>query len=282
VLLVGLLATSSAAADPVTKEQCISTNEEGQDLRRAGRLRAAADRFTYCSAAVCPTVLRQDCIARLEDVQRAMPTVVFDARDPRGNHVTAVTVTIDDAPFAERLDGTALPVEPGTHRFVFKTAGARPLSKELSIREGDKDRHERIALAVSEANDDEVRPVVPAPAPATTPTTATYVAFGVAGLGAITGGVFTVLALNEKAKCPDDAGQMHCPPPIDDHENDAAVKRDSLIAGIGYGAAVVGAAVGIWLLVTSPSAKADKRADASGRHVAPLLGDRWAGIGGNF
>jgi len=270
----------------VTKEQCISTNEEGQDLRRAGRLRSAMDRFTYCSAPACPAVLRADCTARLQDLQRAMPTVLLEVRDARGNIVSAVTVTMDDAPFAERLDGTSLPVDPGTHRFVFKTAGADAVSKELTIREGEKNRRETITLpmpAGTAEREGDASVVAPPPgSPPATPATAAYVAFAIAGVGAVTGGVFTGLALHEKAKCPNDAGQQHCPPPIDDRDNDVAVKRESLIAGIGYGAAVVGAAVGVWLLLTRSPTQPDKRALANGRHVAPLVGDGWAGIGGSF
>jgi hypothetical protein len=153
-------------------------------------------------------------------------------------------------------------------------AGARPLTRELTVREGEKNRRERITLEMSADNEATGAVVVrPGPAPASAPTpTATYVALGAAGLGVVVGAVFTVLALDEKARCPNDAGQTHCPAPIDDHDNDVTVRRDSVIAGVGYGVAFVGGAVALLVTLTR----------AAPTSVSARAGVGWSGIGGSF
>ncbi len=140
-----LVATGSAAAEP-TKHDCIASNEDGQDLRRAGRLRAATERFEACAVSACPGPLREDCAARLEQVRRAMPSIIFSANDPAGHPIMNVRVTMDGAPLTERLDGAPMIVEPGEHTFELVARGFSPFSKRLVIREGAKERREAAVL----------------------------------------------------------------------------------------------------------------------------------------
>ena len=65
-----------------------------------------------------PAVIRQDCAERLAEVERAEPTIVFEAKDRDGLDVSAVTVTMDDTPLASSLDGSALSTDPGEHVFA--------------------------------------------------------------------------------------------------------------------------------------------------------------------
>jgi hypothetical protein len=53
---------------------------------------------------------------------------------------------MDGVQLAERLDGIALAVDPGEHAFTFSSAGQPEIRKSFVIRQGDKDRHERIAF----------------------------------------------------------------------------------------------------------------------------------------
>jgi hypothetical protein len=150
-VLGGLLAlASSATADP-TKDQCIAANESAQDLRQAGKLREARQKLTLCLATSCPELLRQDCAQRVNDIDAAMPTVVFEVKDGAGNDLGAVRVTMDGAPFAETANGTAIPADPGSHRFGFEAEGLPRMEKTIVLREGDKSRHERVVLGVEHA-----------------------------------------------------------------------------------------------------------------------------------
>jgi hypothetical protein len=113
--------------------------------------------------------VRDDCAQRLDELERAQPTVVFDARDGSGNDFTEVTVTLDGRPLAIRLDGHALAVDPGEHTFLFQVAGQPAVSRTFVLKEGEKDRRERIVVGPAVVTP---VPQQPAVVPATTPVTA--------------------------------------------------------------------------------------------------------------
>jgi hypothetical protein len=274
-LLLVSLSSSTASGEQLTKPQCISTNEEGQDLRHAGKLHEAAERFKACSTVTCPTALRADCATRLEDVQRAMPTIIVEAKDSRGVRVTDVMVTIDGAPLTDHLDGTVLLVDPGRHHLAFKRRGESGVQRDWVFHEGEKERHESITLASAPSPRGESANENPGPP------TAAYAALIVAGAALIGGGIFTGLAIYEKNLCPNDSGQLHCPAGISDQENDATVRRDSIVAGVAYGAAIVSGGVGLWLWLSSSSAQLSK-SSARSPIVEPLIAHRWIGLGGRF
>jgi hypothetical protein len=151
VLLVG----SSAVAEEPTKQECVSANESAQELRDAGKLREARVRLATCILQSCPAPVREDCAKRLDEVDNAMPSLVFEARDESGRDLSAVRVTMDGEPLANNLDGTAIAVDPGRHRFAFEAVGLPIATKTLVLLEGDKRRHERVGLVAT--------PVAPTP-----------------------------------------------------------------------------------------------------------------------
>jgi hypothetical protein len=155
---------TSAAADP-TKDECIAANESAQDLRQAGKLREAREKLTVCLAASCPRLLRSDCAQRVSELDAATPTVVFEAKDGAGNDLSAVRVTVDGQPFAQRLDGRPLPANPGEHRFEFEADGRSKTEKTLVLREGEKNRREPVALGKLHAEAVSVAPARASEAP---------------------------------------------------------------------------------------------------------------------
>ena len=142
--------TSIAHADP-TREECIAANEKAQSLQQNRKLNEAHAALVLCVSDACPTVVRDDCVQRLKGVEDATPTVAFGAKDGSGRDLVEVQVAMDGAPFAGRLDGAALAVDPGAHEFVFQTPGGEPLTKTFVIREGEKDRHEVVVLGPAPA-----------------------------------------------------------------------------------------------------------------------------------
>src|ERR1019366_7525907 len=87
---------------------------------------AARGQFLACASASCPALVRDDCAKRLDDVERAQPTIVFDAKDGAGRDVSMVTVTVDGHPLVDRLDGTSPRVDPGGHPLGFTVSGPAP------------------------------------------------------------------------------------------------------------------------------------------------------------
>lgn len=148
-VVLGGLATlgsrSASAADPTTAV-CLSANENSIALRGQHKLRDARSQSLVCAAVTCPVDVRTECARRVEQVNASMPTLVFEAKDADGNDLSGVRVTMDERPLVERLEGTALSVDPGEHKFSFETKEYPTVWKQLVIREGEKDRRERITF----------------------------------------------------------------------------------------------------------------------------------------
>jgi hypothetical protein len=142
----GVHASAAQATEPTTAE-CMIAHDEGTDLRAKHDLRAARARLQVCSAETCPAGLRAACADEARQVSAAIPTLILDAVDAAGNDVSHVTVTMDGEPLIDRIDGTAVAVEPGAHRFSFRVAGRPEEVKTLFMTEGEKNKRVRIAIA---------------------------------------------------------------------------------------------------------------------------------------
>lgn len=249
-----------ANAEP-TKDACVDANENAQRLQRAGKVRDAAARFRFCTATSCPAPVRDHCGARLAEIDRAMPTVIFEAVGGDGETLVGVTVTVNGMPLTESLDGSALPIDPGTHRFVFQAPGAVPVQRHLTLREGEKGRRERIVFTRAES-------ARSASEPRRTPTGA-YIALGLSGAGLVVGALFTGLAVGEKNKC----SETKCTEGVNGADNDSAVKANSAVAITGFSVGAVALVVGIVLLTSGDGASAQSRS-------APRIGI--SGVQWNF
>jgi hypothetical protein len=148
------------------KAACARSAEDGQRLRTQGKLREAREAFAVCAADGCPALIRNDCGGWLAEVQSAVPTVVVRAtaaEDPQPE-LYDVEVEVDGAPLTSRLDGRALPVNPGERRFSFTAAGRRPVTQTVVVRVGEQHR----LLAVTLPSDHPL-PAPPRPPLATAP-----------------------------------------------------------------------------------------------------------------
>src|SRR5215472_16985302 len=131
VALVGFVAMAipaRAAADDT--EACISASEHGQALAREHKLVAAREQFVACARDVCPAPILRDCAAKLATVEAGVATMVLVAQDYAGQTMTHVRVAMDGVPLATELDGKALEVDPGMHRFRFETTARAPVDRE--------------------------------------------------------------------------------------------------------------------------------------------------------
>ena len=138
-------AGAARAADPTTAD-CLAATESSLALRNEHKLREARAQLLICSAASCPADMRDECTRRVGEVNAAIPTIVFAVKDAAGNDLVAVRVTMDGEAIADRLEGTALSIDPGAHTFTFETAGQGNIQKQFVIHEGEKDRRERIVF----------------------------------------------------------------------------------------------------------------------------------------
>lgn len=263
---VGIVASAGLARADITKDQCIDANTQAQSLRRDDKLAASRAQLLRCSDPKCPGIIRDDCTQRLDELERVQPTIVFDAKDGDDHDLVAVQVTVDGQPLTNSLDGKPLRVDPGAHTFVFTVAGQTPVTQTFVIREGEKDRHEKIVVGA---------PSAPAPSAAATPASAAGAAptalpatppepppssglgtqrllgIGVAGMGVIgvgIGSVFGLLASSAWSKAKDACGgdTSHCTDTASADSYKSTTNADgtvSTIAFIAGGVLVAGGAV---------------------------------------
>ena len=152
----GREARADDKTDKTEKTRCIAASEQGQQQRDSGKYSAARDAFTRCARDACPALVRRDCTRWLSDVTQLWPSVVFGAKDPSGNDLTAVSVLADGTPMASTLDGKPVQVDPGDHLFRFEAKGFPAIERHVLVRAGEKSR-----LVIAQFGD--------APAPATPP-----------------------------------------------------------------------------------------------------------------
>ncbi len=154
IFFVAMLVTASlsftalpARATAPSTQDCLTASETANQLASQHRLRAERKQLLICAAPSCPGEIRQECSLRFEEVDRVMPSIVFEAKDAAGNDLSAVTVAVDGELLAYRLEGVPLGVDPGEHQFVFQAAGYPAIQKQLVILQSQKDRRETIVFA---------------------------------------------------------------------------------------------------------------------------------------
>jgi hypothetical protein len=240
---------SQASAAGVTKDQCIDANTQAQSSRRDGKFDAARTQLRTCADPACPAIIRDDCTRRLDDLEKAQPTIIFDAKDGSGHDLVAVTVTVDGQPFATKLEGRGMRVDAGAHTFVFTVPGQPDVQKSYVIKEGEKDRQERVIIGAAAAPVPVPAPA-PAPAPAALPSTPPDqsseggmgtrkkigIAIGGAGVvGLAVGGVFGFLTISAAGKQKTDcASPINCanyPQASSDH---STAQTDGMISNVAF------------------------------------------------
>ncbi len=194
-----------------------------------------------CMAKSCPPQISADCDRLLREVDSAMPTMVFAARDPAGRDIAGVSVTMDGKPFIAMLEGKAVSVDPGQHRFLFSAPGYAPLETSMVVLESQKDR---LALVVLTAT----TPAVPAASSASTPTAPSGpgVPGGAAAPGPIAGVEGTSLA---PYAAPTSAETVGRPTPAPSSAGPSARQTVGLVVGgVGIAGLLVGTVSGIMAL----------------------------------
>jgi hypothetical protein len=285
---VFLAAQEARSADP-TKAECVAATEAAILSAKEHKLRAQRAQLLTCISASCPVDVRNECISQLDAVNREIPTMIFGAKDGSGADLSAVKVTMDGEVLAERLEGTALSIDPGEHMFTFEAPGQPTVSKTLVIQQAQKDRREAITFGTPPAPIPPQVATQPAPQAAPTaipppptlpgpaPAHSRVWPWWVGGVGIALGGTGIVLGaveaynqnqVNGNAVCR--ATPVRCSGAV---SNDNVEEALAITAGA---AGAVGIGMGIWGLATN-SPPAPSTASAPWK-VSPLLGPGIAGV----
>jgi hypothetical protein len=273
-ILICVLAPASVAVAAPDKKACFKLADEGQDLRAAGKLREAREKFLACAKDPCPSVVRSDCTKWIGEVDAEMPSIVVKVTRG-GSDLTEARVSIDGAETSTTLDGTSVAVDPGTHEIVVEPKGEAKLTQKVVVARGEKNRVVAFTVAVPEPAKKDQPPPPPPEAPASSgPPTWAFVA---AGVGVVGLAGFTVFGLAGRAKV-NDLESRGCEPRCPDSDvRDAKTKF--LIGDISLAVGVVSLGLATYGFL---SGKSDREKPATQAHFGVAPGLAWAGIGGVF
>jgi hypothetical protein len=274
------------AAGPTTGE-CVAAADSSLQLREQHKLRAARAQMLVCAAASCPAAVQSECLRRVDQINAAIPTVVFEAKDGAGNDLSNIKVDVDGQPLTDRLDGTSMQVDPGEHHFRFTAPGGTIIDKTIVIREGEKDRRESIVVGATALP--AVQPAPPALAsttaqpPAAEDTGASrrtigLVVGGVGIVGLAVGTVFGVLASSSASSSKNECSTATCGGAYSKSVSDYnTASTDATVSTVAFIAGGVGVAAGAILFFTAPSG-ASSGASGSRWQFSPSVGASGLGL----
>jgi hypothetical protein len=216
VLVLGAtFVTWPAAADP-TKAQCIASNDHAQEFRQAGKLSKAREQLLICVAQSCPGPVREDCAQRLDELDKAMPTIVFTWEGHPGVTKRLVLAEHDQARREVIVFGNA-----ETPHVESASPGAAPVAAGSG---GSGIDRKTIAFAVGGA--------------------------GVAGL--VVGSIFGAVASSKWSAAKSDCG-AGCGPTAPAQGEKSTASSDATISTVAFVVGGVLAAGGVVLYLTAPS-----------------------------
>ena len=242
---------------------CVDASERSLGLRKQGKLHEALKTLSVCADPACPQEVKDECARRIGEIDAAMPSIIFAAKNGDGADLETVSVSVDGAPLLSTLDGRPVTLDPGQHRLRFVTPKGDHVEETVVVREGEKDRRESVVLGA------------PTPAPPKQPPPSSWNAqrglalvsggLGVVGigLGAWFGGFAIASHDREKSDCP----APGCRDYLQASADYDTAKKDATASTIAFIAGGVLAATGVVLWLTAPRV-----------HVAPAVGQHGAGI----
>lgn len=239
VAFVCAFATPVSAADRPDQSTCITAYEQGQKLRRSGQLRDARDALITCLQDTCSPVLREDCAQWMKDLESVMPSIVPRAHDEGGRDRADVRVSMDGQLLVSRLDGRAIEVDPGEHKFVFRAENGPTVEMRVVIVEGQRAREVAAVIPLSPKPQVEVFKSRPVPV-------LTYVFGGVAIAAAGSGTFFGLSGVSDRS------GLSDCKPSCPD-DRVSPVETKFLVADISWTVALVAGVASAYFFFTRPT-----------------------------
>lgn len=252
-VLIGILAAAPfawsipARAGNDDMKTCAVAAEKAQRFRNDGKLKDAREQLVVCARNVCPGVIRKDCEPWLSELDTRLPTLVISAKDGAGKDLVDIRVTIDGALVTSKLDGKAIPIDPGPHAFKYEHDGSPAVETNVVVREGEKGRVLDVVFDPQTAKKEEPvvaekekeKPVEKAGPP--------IGGFVFAGIGALAVGSFVLFDLSAKSGV--DNLRSTCAPRCAQSDVDS-VNTKLIIADVSLGAGLVALGVATWLLVS--------------------------------
>lgn len=283
--LLALCASATLAAPVASADEkavCLGAAQQAQTLRDAHKLVEARQQLRVCARRMCPAVVQKDCLAWLGDVERSLPTVVVTAKDEAGGDLADVKVTVDGDALLDKLDGSAVPMNPGMHAFHFVGSDGATVDRQVLVKEGQANQGVAVILKrvtpapapPGPATPAAPLPVAPEPVPAASGAgssaweTVGWVLGGVGVLGLGLGAAFGLVATSDKNNAHCDAANVCDAGPL------SSARSAAVAADVGFIAGGVLLAAGAALVLIAPGGAHEGQASVK---IAPIAA---AGGGG--
>jgi hypothetical protein len=276
MMAVAFLSLLSPEAEGQTNDPSCTAVEQTEGMRTEGRYREARARLLECVNAQCGGDVRRRCAATLQKLDAVTPSIVVRAEDELGNDVTDVAVALGDEPLVSSLDGMAIPVDPGEHRFVFRRPGYDPVTQTLTIQRGEKFRS--IDVQFGAPPPDAALPAVASDG-ATSSSSARWVATAsLIGVGVVGLAGFTWLGLKARSQEKD---LEVCKPECSEGSVDG-VRQRYVMANVSGAVGVVALGAATYLLLTAPASDAVAQPADEGLAIGADSNGAFASFSGRF
>lgn len=281
-LVAGVVVAWPVAAGADTKQDCLAAYDKAQTLLQGNKLLAAREQLLMCGRAACPGFLADDCGKWLSETDTRTPTVVIEARGPDGQDAVEVTVEVDGTPWLSRIDGRALPIDPGEHVFLFRMNGAPSIERRLVVHEAVKGR--RLLVQFESGKPDAGPPAAPAASLEAPPPKAGVPAsvYLLGGIGLVGIASFAYFGLDYDSRLNDlDSCKPYCEASRTDRAN---VSRVLSFVSAGVGVAAIGTAAVLFFTSSGTSRPASNKVGAapSPIDVLPVPGGALGVFRGNL
>jgi hypothetical protein len=253
-------ASAQAPDDDAQTVQCLNLHEKAQKLRKSGALLQSRVALLSCAGETCPTMVRQDCIELLRDLERDIPSVSFELL-LNGKDIDGAKFSDGDKPVVAGSKGVPYDVDPGVHKFKAEVPGVPAIETTEIVREGEKNRVVRFVSNVPAA-------ASPLPAGERPVPPATWV-FGAAAIAAV--GAGAILGYTAE----NNLSQLTCKPYCTSSDV-APVRTMAAAADASFGGAILLAGIAGAFFFSRPVVTSEKQTTYE-LQPAAVLG---AGFGG--
>ena len=122
------------------KKACTDAYTQAQEKAQTAHLREAKELLAKCAKVVCGSFLQKECGTLYTQLEADIPSIVPLVTDDAGQPMVLVEVKMDGELLTSRLDGHALPVDPGSHEFSFGTDAGVFATRKVNIMQGQRNR----------------------------------------------------------------------------------------------------------------------------------------------
>ena len=255
MLSVTSLSSREAFADD--KQDCLTAADKGQRARKDHLFTEARTQFLTCARPICPQIVRQDCATWQAELTKVLPTITLAVRDPEDHDVIEAKIFLDAKPFAEKLDGKPIYLDPGEHVFRIEAEGYEPSEIRVIAREGEQNRAVDIKIQkkVVAPPPSEVKPEVPvAPTTGGGHTVGPWIVVGVGAAGLIAGSaMYLVGSSSIPEDCNLDTLKCSTTESADKAASADGLQKNGMVIAIGGGVVLAGGLLWHFLEPTSPS-----------------------------